>query len=174
MRLALLLALLVAAASCGSSLGDPSAPNPATTTTTTTTLPEWTGADCTMFNPSACRLDITKTSIGIDVHYPNVVFCRLQLLPTVDLPNAGAFDQLAASWQVTMGNGPNNQTIIAPEKPEWVLEYPLGTEQLYLSRVTFMSKTSDTLATLIATALGRADVSLYAVPVECASHRPAA
>lgn len=161
--------MLLAAASCGSSLGDPGAPTPATTTT----LPEWNGADCTMFNPSACRLDITKTSIGINVHYPNVVFCRLQLLPTVDLPNAAAYDELASAWQVTMGNGPNNQTIIAPEKPEWVLEYPLGTAQLYLSRVTFTSKTSDTLATLIAKAIGRADVSLYAVPVECASHRPA-
>jgi hypothetical protein len=169
MRIASLSVLLAAAASCGSSLGDPSSPNPAATTT----LPEWNGADCTMFNPSACRLDVTKTSVGIDVHYPNVVFCRLQLLPTVDLPNAGAYDQLAASWQVSMGYGPSNQTIIAPEKPEWVLEYPLGSEALYLTRVTFMSKTSETLASLIATATGRTDVSLYAVPVECASHRPA-
>jgi hypothetical protein len=53
--------------------------------------------------------------------------------------------------------------------PHAVLEYPLGTEQLYLGRVTFTSKSADTLATLVANTLG-ADVSLYAVPLFCPGH----
>ena len=35
-----------------------------------TTLPAWPSADCSMFNPVACRLDLAQTSVGIDVNYP--------------------------------------------------------------------------------------------------------
>jgi hypothetical protein len=160
--------LLLAAVSCGSSLGDPNQPTPSTTTTP---LPAGTEADCMMFNPTACRLDVAKTSVGIDVHYPNVVYCRLQLLPTVELLGQAALDDLAASWQVTM-DGVSNQTVLTPEIHQGALEYPLGTEALYLTRVTFTSKTTDTLATLIGTALRRADVSLFAAPIECPWRRP--
>jgi hypothetical protein len=68
--------------------------------------------------------------------------------------------------------GTSSQTVLMPETHQGVLEYPLGTDQLYLTRVTFTSKTSDTLATLIGGALGRADVSLFAAPVECPGRRP--
>ena len=165
-RLAFVLLAACVSASCGSSLGDPNPPDPGTATT----LPEWSDPDCTMFNPTACRLDLAKTSVGIDVNYPNTFFCRLQLLPTKDLLGAGSTSQLASSWQVTMGYGPNDQTVIAPETPQSVLEYPLGTQQLYVTRVTFASKSSETIATLVANALGP-DVSLYAVGLECPGRR---
>ena len=163
---ALLALVLLATASCGSSLGDPEPPS------TTTTLPEWSAPDCTMFNPTACRLDVAKTSVGIDVHYPNTYFCRLQVLPTSDLLDAAMFGRLASSWQVTMGYGATDQTIIAPEMPQdGLLEYDLGTEQLYLTRVTFSSKASDTLAVQVAHVTGRSDVSVYAAPLDCTVRR---
>jgi hypothetical protein len=164
-HLLLTAALLAATASCGSTLGDAGDPP------VTTTLPEWTSADCMMFNPTACRLDVAKTSVGIDVHYPNTSFCRLQLLPTSGLIGADAFGRLAATWRVSMGYGPNDQTVIAPEIPQLALEYSLGTAQLYLTRVTFQSASADTLATLVANALGP-DVAVYAVPLECPGRRP--
>jgi hypothetical protein len=161
-RLALL--LLAATASCGSSsLTDADPPD--------ATLPAaQSDADCLMFNPTACRLDLAKTSVGIDVNYPNLAFCRLQLLPTKDPLGTALYSQLASSWQVTMTNAARDQTVLAPETPQGVLEYPLGTQQLYLTRVTFASKSSDTLATLVANALGP-DVSLYAVGLECPGRR---
>jgi hypothetical protein len=163
---ALLALVLFASASCGSSLGDPNQPDPGPT------LPEWADADCMMFNPTACRLDVAKTSVGIDVHYPNTYFCRLQILPTSQLLNAQMFAQLASSWQVTMGYGATDQTVITPEMPrDGVLEYDLGTEQLYLTRVTFSSKSSDTLAIHVANATGRSDVFLFAVPLDCTVDR---
>jgi hypothetical protein len=156
------LPVLLLLASCGSSLGDPGQPGP--------TLPEWTDADCTMFDATACKLDVAKTSIGIDVHYPNTIFCRLQLLPTIDLLGARDVMQLATTWQVTMSNAARDQVVIAPEVPRAEIEYPLGTERLYLTRVTFSSKSSDTLATLVSNALG-SGVSLFAVPLECPGQR---
>jgi hypothetical protein len=164
----LALVLFVAAASCGSALGDPN-PTP-TPPATTTPLPAWTDADCHMFNPTACRLDLAKTSVAIDVNYPNTFFCRLQLLPTRDTFATPVYTLLASSWQVTLGNAPNDQTPVGPEMPQRVLEYPLGSEPLYLTRVTFTSKTSDTIAALVGNALGP-DVSLYAVPLECPGRR---
>jgi hypothetical protein len=161
MRL-LALALVAAAASCGSTLGDPGAPGP----TTTTPLPEWTDADCTMFEPTTCRLDVAKASVGIDVHYPNTFFCGLQVRPTTELPASASPARLAAAWQVSMGYGVNNQTLLTPAALEGGLEYRLGTERLYLTRVTFLSKSSDTLATVVARAFGPG-VSVDAVPIMC-------
>ena len=71
-----------------------------------------------------------------------------------------------------MGYGPTNQTVIGPEMPrDGLLEYDLGTEQLYLTRVTFSSKSADTLAAHVATVTGRSDVSLYAAPLDCTVDR---
>jgi hypothetical protein len=122
-----------------------------------------------MYNPTACRVDLAKMSVGIDVNYPNTFFCGLQLLPTRDLTNVAAHTQLAASWQVSLGNSANGQTILTPTTPHAVLEYALGTQQLYLGRVTFTSKSEQTIGDLVASALG-ADVSLYAVPIACPGH----
>ena len=168
MRLASLLLVLAAAASCGSSLGDPNQREPSPTTTP---LPGRTDADCTMFNPTACRLDVAKTSVAIDVHYPNVVYCHLQLVPTVELLGQGDLNGLASSLLVSI-LGVSAPSVLASETHQGVLEYALGAEALYLTQVTFASKTSDTLATLIGAALGRSDVSLFAVPVECPGRRP--
>jgi hypothetical protein len=169
----LALALFVAAASCGSSLGDPNQPDPPDQPDPrdikTPAYPDWSPADCTMYNPTVCRLDVAKTSVGIDVHYPNTSFCGLQLLPADDLLNPAAFTTLASSWQVRM-MGSSEQVVLTPDTSLGVLEYPLGTELLYLTRVKFTSTTSDTLASLIGTALGP-DVSLFAVPVECPGRR---
>jgi hypothetical protein len=162
MRAAALLLLVSTAAACGGSLRDPAAPD------TTTTLPEWTEADCMMFNPTACRLDVGKISVGIDVHYPNAFFCQLQILPSAPLPTVNAYNRIASSWQVTMGYAATDQTVIAPEMShDGVLEYDLGTEALYLTRVTFSSIIYGTLADLVAGATGHSDISLYAVPVAC-------
>ena len=167
----LVVLFLAASASCGSSAltpaGAPDADPPA---------PQADGgpaplsdADCTAYNPIACRLDVAKTSVGIDVNYPNVFFCRLQLVPSRDLFDNARYTQLAAAWDVSLTNNNHDQVILAAETPHAVPEYPLGTEQLYLTRVTIASKSADTLATLIADTLG-ADVSLYAVPLTCPGH----
>lgn len=169
MRFIALLAAVAAAASCGSSsLTDPTGPgsDAGATMADTTTLPGWAAADCRMFNPTACRIDLAKTSVGVDVNYPNTFFCRLQLLPTQDLSNTAAYAQLAAAWQVSLGNSANDQTVLTAETPHAVLEYALGAQQLYLGRVTFTSRTEQTIDGLIANALG-AGVSLYAVPIAC-------
>jgi hypothetical protein len=153
-----------AAASCGSSLeGSGGAPK-----TTTTTLPEWTDADCTMFTPAACRLDVAKASVGIDVHYPNTYFCRLQVVLTGEASMPEVFSRLASGWQATIGYGPTDQVIVPPEMPRsGLLEYDLGTEQLYLTRMTFTARSADTLAAVAASALPRSDVSIYATPLPC-------
>ena len=122
-----------------------------------------------MFNPTACRLDLAKTSVVIDVNYPNISFCRLQLLPTRDLTNTAAYTQLAMAWDVVLGSTASDQTILTAETPHYVPEYPLGTAQLYIGRVTFTSKSADTIAALVANVLGP-DVSLYAVPLSCPGH----
>src|SRR6476661_5099507 len=165
MRLIALAAVTLA--SCTSPLADPTAPaDPITTGAAdagTTTLPGWPAPDCRMYNPVACRLDLAQASVGIDVDYPNVVFCGLQLLPTRDTFNTAAYATLAAAWQVSLGGNPSDQIVLTATTPQNVLEYPLGTQQLYLARVTFASRSADTIARLVANALG-ADVSLYAVP----------
>lgn len=138
------------------------------TTADATVLPA-PAADCRMYNPTACRLDLAQTSVAVDVNYPNTFFCGLQLLPTRDLTNTAAHTQLAASWQVSIGNSANDQVILTPTTPHAVLEYPLGSQQLYLGRVTFASKSDQTVGELVASALG-ADVSLYAVPLACPGH----
>jgi hypothetical protein len=164
--------LIVGAAACGSPLAiDTIQPDAgAAADTIMTTLPAWPAADCSMFNPVACRLDLAQTSVGIDVNYPNVVFCGLQLLPTRDLLNSAAYNQLAAAWQVSLGNSAGDQTVLTASTPQGVLEYPLGTQQLYFARVTFASNSSDTIAALIGSTLG-AGVSLYAVPLTCPGRR---
>jgi hypothetical protein len=163
--------MLVGIASCGSSSLMPSGAPDANRPDQPDAGAALSDADCTMFNPVACRLDLAKTAVAIDVNYPNVVFCRLQLLPTRDLTNTAVYGQLAAAWQVSIGTATADQTVLTPETPEAVLEYPLGTQQLYLGRVTFASKSADTVATLVANILGP-DVSLYAVPLACPGQRP--
>jgi hypothetical protein len=160
------LAYLAAVASCGSNLGPPTTPDANAPEQPDAGPAALSTADCTLFNPAACRLDLAKTSVVIDVNYPNLVFCRLQILPSRDLTNTAAYKQLAAAWDVTLGSTASDQTSLTAETPHAVLEYPLGTQQLYLGRVTFTSKSTDTIATLVANALGT-DVSLYAVPLSC-------
>jgi hypothetical protein len=158
-------------ASCGSSaLTPPGAPDANQPTPQPDGGPAaLSDADCTAYNPIACRLDVAKTSVGIDVNYPNLFFCRLQLVPSRDLFNNALYTQLASAWDVSLASANHDQVILTAETPHAVLEYPLGTEQLYLTRVTIASKSADTLATLIANTLG-ADVSLYAVPLTCPGH----
>src|SRR5262245_56762148 len=146
MRFIALALSAAAAASCGSSLGEPA--GDAGPTADKITLPGWPAPDCRIFNPTACRLDLAQTSVGIDVDYPNVAFCGLQLLPTRDTFNTAAYATLAAAWQVSLGGNPSDQIVLTPTTPQGVLEYPLGTQQLYLARVTFTSTTYATIATL--------------------------
>jgi hypothetical protein len=165
------LMVLATCASCGSSLAQPGAGDanqPALSDAGTGGLSD---ADCTMFNPVACRLDLAKTSVNIDVNYPNVVICRLQLLPTRDLTSTAGAAQLAAAWQVSLTGSARDQTILTAETPQGVLEYPLGAQQLYITRVTFSSRSADTIATLVEKAVG-AGVSLYAIPLACPGQRP--
>jgi hypothetical protein len=124
-------------------------------------------ADCTIYNPVACPLDLAKTSVGIDVNYPNVVFCRLQIVPSRDIGNIALWARLASAWDVSLTTANHDRTLLTAETPHSVLEYPLGTEQLYTTRVTFASKSGDTLASVVALTLGAPDVSLYAVPLSC-------
>jgi hypothetical protein len=162
MRLAVLIVLGSAAAACDSSLGTPDEPAPIVT------VPPHTDADCQMFDPTACRLDVAKPYVLIDVHYPNAFFCRLQILPTASVLDPEAHRRLASSWQVTMDTGFTDTAVVAPETPkDGQLEYDLGTEPLYLMRVTFAATSSETLAAGIAAAVGRSDVSIYAVPLDC-------
>src|SRR6476659_6586704 len=126
MRFAVSMLLLATTAACQTPLTDaPAAAGP--DASVAADAPAWPASDCSMFNPTACRLDLAKTSVAIDVNYPNLVFCRLQLLPSRDLFNTAAWAQLAAGWQVTFGYAPANATVLAPETPHAVLEYPLGT-----------------------------------------------
>lgn len=160
-------AILAASVACGSSsLTPPGAPDAEVTAQPDTATPALGDAECTIYNPTACRLDLPKTAVAVDVNYPNLVFCRLQIVPTRDLTNTAVYAQLASAWQVSIGLGAGDQTTLTAETPHAVLEYPLGTEQLYLGRVTFASKSAHTLAALVANTLG-ADVSLYAVPLSC-------
>ncbi|HEY7371553.1 MAG TPA: hypothetical protein VIF57_05190 [Polyangia bacterium] len=171
MRSIALLLLLAASASCGSSPLTPGgAPDPNQPTAQPDGGPAaLSDADCTAYNPIACRLDVAKTSVAIDVNYPNLIFCRLQFLPSSGLLSAGPHTQLAAAWDVSLTTATHDQQILTAEQPHAVLEYPLGSEQLYLTRVTIASKTGDTLATLIANTLGP-DVSLFAVTLGCPGH----
>src|SRR5262245_10857242 len=110
LRAVFAVALLATAASCGSSLSaGPPAPGPI--------LPELTDEDCVMFDPTVCRLDVDKTSVGIDVHYPNAFYCQLQILPTRTPVNRQVFGQLASSWQFMFGWAGVPQTIVPPEMP---------------------------------------------------------
>jgi len=124
-------------------------------------------ADCTIYNPVACRLDLAKTSVGIDVNYPNVVFCRLQIVPSRNVGNIALWARLASAWDVSLTTANHDRTLLTVETPHSVLEYPLGTEQLYTTRVTFASNSGDTLASVAALTLAAPDVSLYAVPLSC-------
>jgi hypothetical protein len=148
------------------------APPDATAPSADVNFPPFQDPDCKIFNPTACRLDVEKTSVVVGVSYPNLTFCRLQLLPTRDSFNTAAYVQLASQWQVSVGTAPNDQTVVAAEMPQGVLEYPLGPETLYYKRMTFVSRSEATLSELIANALGP-DVSLFAVPLECPGRRAA-
>src|SRR6476620_10308987 len=141
------LLLLAASASCGSSALTPAgAPDANQPTSQRDGGPAaLSDADCTAYNPIACRLDVAKTSVGIDVNYPNVFFCRLQFVPSSGLLSSGLHTQLAAAWDVSLTTATHDQQVLTAEQPHAVREYPLGTEQLYLTRVTIASKSSDTL-----------------------------
>lgn len=128
---------------------------------------DFADADCVMFNPTACQVDVPKTTLGIDVHYPNSSFCALRLLPTEDFTAGDSLGVLAGGWEVTMYDAVvGKQLVLAPDLSRGDLDYPLGEEQLYLTRVTFTSRSSDTLDVLVSRTLGPT-ASMFAVPIDC-------
>ena len=157
--------MAAASASCGSSsLTDPATPEAGRPL-------DVSDADCVMFNPTACQVDVPKTTLGIDVHYPNSSFCALRLLPTKDFTTRESLDVLAGGWEVTMDDAVVGQRLVlAPDLSRGDLDYPLGEQQLYLTRVTFTSRSSDTLDVVVGRTLGPT-ASMFAVPIDCV--RPA-
>lgn len=157
-----LLAAVTLLAACGTGAVDPDTgvtldPTDSSEGAATAATPR-----CEMFAEQACLLSTASSSSKrvFEVHYPNLSFCSVRLIPT---RNAADLTALARELEVTLSD--EGKTVAVPiVVRQNALELGVGSRDLYIVDLTLRTKSGRSLTRVLQEKLGS---QLIAVPRHC-------
>ena len=119
---------------------------------------------CEMYDEQACLLSTASSSSKrvFEVHYPNLSFCSVRLIPT---RNAVDMTALARELEVTVFDAYDGKTVSVPiVVKQNALEIGVGSRDLYIVDVTLRTRSGRSLTRVLQEKLGS---QLVAVPRHC-------
>jgi hypothetical protein len=123
-------------------------------------------AECTMHRQTACIVNTSKAERTLVISYPNTVFCSVRLHATEPWVFAEGWTKLLKDLDIRMTGSFVPLTVhptIQPQDEETV-DFGLGSELLYMTKVTVKTKSGRSLNEIIAKTIGG---DLVAVPQYC-------